>query len=105
MDPRRIELTAADGVRLIGHWWPAAEASPSATVVINPATGVHARYYHRYAAYLAANGFSVLTYDYRGIGLSRPESLHGSTFTGCITRGRVRLIEPASAGGATKAVL
>jgi predicted alpha/beta hydrolase len=81
MDPRKIELTAADGVRLIGHWWPAAEASSSATVVINPATGVDARYYHRYAAYLAANGFSVLTYDYRGIGLSRPESLHGSTFT------------------------
>lgn len=81
MDPRRIELTAADGVRLIGHWWPAAVASPSATVVVNPATGVHARYYHRYAAYLAANGFCVLTYDYRGIGLSRPESLKGSTFT------------------------
>lgn len=81
MDPRRIELTAADGVRLIGHWWPTAEASSSATVVINPATGVHARYYHRYAAYLAANGFSVLTYDYRGIGLSRPEILKGSTFT------------------------
>lgn len=81
MDPRRTELTAADGVRLTGHWWRSAEASPSATVVINPATGVHARYYHRYAAYLAANGFCVLTYDYRGIGLSRPESLHGSTFT------------------------
>lgn len=81
MDPETIELTAADGVRLTGHWWRSAQASPTATVVINPATGVHARYYHRYAAYLAANGFCVLTYDYRGIGLSRPESLKGSTFT------------------------
>jgi len=81
MDSKTIELTAADGVRLTGHWWRSAQALPAATVVINPATGVHARYYHRYAAYLAANGFCVLTYDYRGIGLSRPESLKGSTFT------------------------
>lgn len=81
MDPRRIELTAADGVRLTGHWWRSADGAPVGTVIVNPATGVQARYYHRYAAYLAANGFSVLTYDYRGIGLSRPESLEGSTFT------------------------
>ncbi|SIP90197.1 Predicted alpha/beta hydrolase [Rhizobium sp. RU33A] len=81
MDPRRIELTAADGVLLIGHWWRSADGAPIGTVIINPATGVLARYYHRYAAYLAANGFSVLTYDYRGIGLSRPENLEGSTFT------------------------
>ncbi len=81
MDPRRTELTAADGVRLTGHWWRSADGAPVGTVIVNPATGVQARYYHRYAAYLAANGFSVLTYDYRGIGLSRPESLKGSTFT------------------------
>ncbi|MFN4208908.1 MAG: alpha/beta fold hydrolase [Agrobacterium albertimagni] len=81
MEPRITELTAADEVRLTGHWWRPAEPTPTTTVIINPATGVHARYYHRYAAYLAANGFAVLTYDYRGIGLSRPESLDGSTFT------------------------
>lgn len=81
MEQRITELTAADGVRLTGHWWPAAKPSAAGTVIINPATGVHARYYHRYAAYIAARGFAVLTYDYRGIGLSRPETLKGSTFT------------------------
>lgn len=81
MEPRQIELTAADGVRLTGLWWRSDGVTPIGTVIVNPATGVHARYYHRYAAYLAANGFSVLTYDYRGIGLSRPTSLKGSTFT------------------------
>lgn len=81
MDPREIELSAADGVRLTGHWWRMEGSPPGGTVIINPATGVHARYYHRYAGYLAANGFAVLTYDYRGIGLSRPESLNGSPFT------------------------
>lgn len=47
------------------------------TVIINPATGVLARYYHRYARFLAEHGFDVLTYDYRGIGASRPASLRG----------------------------
>jgi predicted alpha/beta hydrolase len=49
-------------------------------VIINPATGVLARYYHRYAAFLATHGFDVLTYDYRGIGLSRPVSLRGKHY-------------------------
>ncbi len=37
--------------------------------------GVPARYYHRYARFLASYGFDVLTYDYRGIGASRPDRL------------------------------
>ncbi len=49
----------------------------AAKVVINPATGVTARFYHRYARFLAERGFDVLTYDYRGIGLSRPKTLRG----------------------------
>ena len=59
-----------------GHLWSPAGA-PVGTVIINPATGVLARYYHRYAAFLAGHGFVVLTYDYRGIGLSRPPRLRG----------------------------
>jgi predicted alpha/beta hydrolase len=39
-----------------------------------------ARYYHRYAQFLAERGFSVLTYDYRGIGLSRPGSMRAAVF-------------------------
>ena len=48
---------------------------PHTTLLINAATGVAASYYSRYAAYLAHHGFLVLTYDYRGIGASRPPSL------------------------------
>ena len=72
-----IEFACRDGVRLGGHWWPHAGGESRGVVVINPATGVLARYYHRYAAYLAAHGFNALTYDYRGIGASRPASLRG----------------------------
>lgn len=69
-------LTCRDGVELHGHIWPARKQSIG-RVIINPATGVLARYYHYYADFLAGEGFEVLTYDYRGIGLSRPETLPG----------------------------
>ncbi len=46
-------------------------------VIINAATSVRCRYYARFAAYLHQHGFDVVTYDYRGIGESRPASLRG----------------------------
>jgi predicted alpha/beta hydrolase len=46
-------------------------------VIINAATSVRCRYYSRFADYLFAQGCDVLTYDYRGIGESRPASLRG----------------------------
>lgn len=75
-----ITIPCDDGVVLGGHLWRAATDAPSGLVIINPATGVLARYYHYYARFLAASGFDVLTYDYRGIGLSRPERLRGSGY-------------------------
>lgn len=72
-----LAIACADGVVLRGHFWRAAKRPAAGAVIVNPATGVLARYYHRYAAFLAANGFDVWTYDYRGIGLSRPASLRG----------------------------
>ncbi len=46
-------------------------------MIINPATSVRCRYYGRFAAYLFGHDFDVLTFDYRGVGLSRPPSLRG----------------------------
>lgn len=73
-DAFAVSLRCADGVVLGGHWWPA-RVPLAGNVVVNPATGAPARYYHRYARFLAGHGFNVLTYDYRGIGLSRPTRL------------------------------
>jgi predicted alpha/beta hydrolase len=70
-----IDIRCADGVVLTGHHWCAARPDVEGIVVINPATGVKANYYHHYARFLSAHGFEVLTFDYRGIGLSRPEKL------------------------------
>jgi predicted alpha/beta hydrolase len=44
---------------------------------VNGATAVPQSYYQRFAEYLAASSYRVLTYDYRGIGASRPASLKG----------------------------
>lgn len=80
MDTQRITLRAADGVALGGYVWrhPGPDpAGPRPVVVINAATSVRCRYYARFAAYLHQQGFDVLTYDYRGIGESRPASLRG----------------------------
>ncbi len=75
--PKPVAIACRDGLSLHGHLWESASRGKSGRVVINPATGVPARFYHRYARFLAARGFDVLTYDYRGIGLSRPGRLRG----------------------------
>jgi predicted alpha/beta hydrolase len=81
-EPRRpqISISCGDGVVLGGHFWLAEKVKPEGSVIINPATGVLARYYHRYAQFLAQHGFDVLTYDYRGIGQSRPLRLGGTGY-------------------------
>jgi predicted alpha/beta hydrolase len=76
-DGERVDIRCNDDLCLGGHLWPATGAKSCGSVIINPATGVLASYYHRYASFLARHGFDVLTYDYRGIGLSRPPRLRG----------------------------
>lgn len=66
-----ITLTAPDGYRLGGTIFGAGERA----VLILPATGVPQSYYARFAGYLAERGYAVLTFDYRGIGRSRPTHL------------------------------
>ena len=78
--PEPVEIICRDNVRLGGHLWQAPGHDAADMVIINAATGVLARYYHRYARFLAGNGFRVLTYDYRGIGLSRPAELAGCLY-------------------------
>lgn len=48
-----------------------------ACVVIGSATAVVRSYYSSFASFLASHGIPTLTFDYRGIGGSRPLSLKG----------------------------
>lgn len=71
-----ILIAAADGYLLGATIYGADESGSSPMVVIiNCATGVKASYYSRYARFLAEHGYIAITYDYRGIGVSRPDSL------------------------------
>ncbi|HEY6562191.1 MAG TPA: alpha/beta fold hydrolase, partial [Polyangiaceae bacterium] len=71
-----LQLETGDGFHLAGTLYlPVGQAL--GTVIINSATAVPQVFYRRYARYLAGAGMRVLTYDYRGIGQSRPDSLRG----------------------------
>ena len=80
VNPEPVTLQCSDGVTLIGHFWAHKGSHNPGIVVVNSATGVRAEYYHRYACFLTEWGFDVLTYDYRGIGLSRPWQLRRCGF-------------------------
>ena len=56
---------------------PAAASDVRRAVVLHGGAGIAAARYRHFASFLAAQGIPVLTYDYRGIGLSRPASLRG----------------------------
>jgi predicted alpha/beta hydrolase len=69
-------LAARDGYPLAAtHWSP---STPSrAQLLVLGATGVPQGFYRAVAAHAAAQGCDVLTFDYRGIGGSKPETLRG----------------------------
>lgn len=69
-----IGITAADGFELRGSLH---RADGDHALIINSAMGVKRRYYDAFASHVAARGISVITYDYRGIGESRPRAMRG----------------------------
>ena len=46
-------------------------------LLINSATGVKQQVYFSFSKYFAENGFTAITYDYRGIGDSKPKKMNG----------------------------
>jgi predicted alpha/beta hydrolase len=73
-----VNIEASDGVSLRGMLLGDPQTAQGG-IVVAPAMGTPARYYADFAAWLAAEGFAVLVFDYRGIGASRPSqrSLRG----------------------------
>lgn len=67
---------ARDGFPLAVTHTPAANEH-GAAVVVAGATGVKRSFYAAFAKHLAADGFDVVTFDYRGVGGSRPQGLKG----------------------------
>lgn len=62
-----LMLLARDGTALAASFFEPAGPLRGA-VLINSGTGIPRKFYGSFAAYLAEQGFAVLTYDYRAIG-------------------------------------
>ena len=69
-----VEIRATDGFTLQATLY---DARSDRCLVMASAMGVKRRYYDAFARHLAERGISVVTFDYRGIGDSRPPSLRG----------------------------
>lgn len=67
-----LRIEAADGYGLGASLYRGGNGH---CVIVNSALGVRRRFYGAFAGFLAGRGFSVITYDYRGIGDSAPPSL------------------------------
>jgi predicted alpha/beta hydrolase len=73
-----ISFTAADGKTLRGTCFsPENVPELPLVTIINAGAGIPASYYKRFADCLADRGIVTVTYDYRGIGKSRPVGLRG----------------------------
>lgn len=78
VDEQPLRIRALDGYELGAILYSArAGGAPRRAVVLHGGAGIPAQRYRRFARFLAQSGMPVLTYDYRGIGLSRPLALRG----------------------------
>ena len=73
---KEIKITAKDGILLhTTEFLP--KHSNGSVILMCGAVGARRKYYADFAEWLAEAGFVVYTFDYRGIGDSRPKSLKG----------------------------
>lgn len=71
-----VALRTADGFEIGAIRYPS-RANLRGRIVMAGATGVPQGFYRRFAEWASAQGFDVMTLDYRGIGKSRPARLRG----------------------------
>jgi predicted alpha/beta hydrolase len=74
--PTHRRITTEDGYVLSARFF-APVGSPRGAVLVAPAMGCGQIYYAALASWLAAQGYLVATFDYRGTGFSRRGSLRG----------------------------
>ena len=65
----KITIQCQDGYVLSGAFYPAtSQNSQTHPILLCPATGITKKFYHHFCTWLAQQGYSVLTFDFRGIG-------------------------------------
>jgi len=73
---KTLFIEAQDCTRLAIHIFEP-KISHNKVLLINSATGVKQQIYFSFAQFFVDQGFTVITYDYRGIGLSKPIIMKG----------------------------
>lgn len=69
-------ILTSDGTRIwISCYIP--ENDNGKVIVIAPAIGIAQSFYHLFACYFSDHGYTVLSFDYRGMGRSAPRRLRG----------------------------
>lgn len=72
---KRIDILTEDHYSLAAHLFEP-HIPNQKVLLINSATGVKQQIYFSLAQFFAEKGFTVITYDYRGIGLSKPDKMN-----------------------------
>jgi predicted alpha/beta hydrolase len=108
--PDEFRVNAADGYDLGATLYrpPAGTVPSGARVVVAAATGTPQRYYRKFADFLASQGHEVVTFDYRGIGASRPAGALRSFETSFLQWGEVdfeAILQWSKAAGGETAVV
>jgi predicted alpha/beta hydrolase len=70
-EAREEQVHTGDGYALAATTFGDADAARAAVLIV-PAMGVDQRYYAAFAGWLADQGYFAVTFDYRGMGRSRP---------------------------------
>lgn len=73
---KSIDVSTGDNYSLSVHLFEPKESNAK-LILINSATGVKQQIYFSFAQFFCDQGFTVITYDYRGIGLSKPKKMKG----------------------------
>lgn len=73
---KSIDVLTEDNYSLSVHLFEPADPNQK-LLLINSATGVKQQIYFSFAQFFCDLGFTVITYDYRGIGLSKPKKMRG----------------------------
>ena len=70
-----LQITTSDGFPLSATCYESEKKT--ANIIVASATGVPQAFYRKFAKFAAQNGYRTITFDYRGIGLSKVKSLKG----------------------------
>jgi predicted alpha/beta hydrolase len=77
MKRKEIIVTASDGYKLTATIKEPESQAIKGVVQIQCCAGLKQSFYSNFATYLSENGYVTITFDYRGIGKSKPKTLKG----------------------------